>query len=90
MHGQARYQATTHLYALELWDYAGDGYVHRLIQNKAHEKLVELPSAALSTGAVPREGGLGPSQADALSAEKHEASGIEYPYLLKTQLHSQC
>ncbi|KAH9479491.1 RING finger protein ETP1-like protein [Psilocybe cubensis] len=93
-HAQAHYQATTHLYALELetqrvWDYAGDGYVHRLIQNKADGKLVELPSAASSVAATPREGGLGPSQADALSAEKIEAIGIEYSYLLTSQLDSQ-
>ncbi|KAF4610749.1 hypothetical protein D9613_006890 [Agrocybe pediades] len=93
-HAQAHYQSTTHLYALELetqrvWDYAGDGYVHRLIQNKADGKLVELPSAAASISATPREGGLGPSQADALSAEKIEAIGIEYSYLLTSQLDSQ-
>jgi len=63
--------------------------VHRLIQNKADGKLVELPSAASSMGVTPREGGLGPSQADALSAEKIEAIGIEYSYLLTTQLDSQ-
>ena len=93
-HAQAHYQNTTHLYALELetqrvWDYAGDGYVHRLIQNKADGKLVELPSAASSMGVTPREGGLGPSQADAISAEKMEAIGIEYSYLLTSQLDSQ-
>ena len=38
------------MYALELetqrvWDYAGDGYVHRLIQNTIDGKLVELPGA---------------------------------------------
>ncbi|PPQ62858.1 hypothetical protein CVT24_006256 [Panaeolus cyanescens] len=93
-HAQAHYQSTTHLYALELetqrvWDYAGDGYVHRLIQNKSDGKLVELPSAASSMGAPPREGGLGPSPADALSAEKIEAIGIEYSYLLTSQLDSQ-
>jgi BRCA1-associated protein len=93
-HAQAHYQATTHLYALELetqrvWDYAGDGYVHRLIQNKADGKLVELPSAASSMGVPPRDGGLGPSPADALSAEKIEAIGIEYSYLLTSQLDSQ-
>ncbi|KAG9223726.1 hypothetical protein CCMSSC00406_0004933 [Pleurotus cornucopiae] len=93
-HAQAHYQETTHLYALELetqrvWDYAGDGYVHRLIQNKADGKLVELPSASASMGASPREGGLGPSAADALSAEKIEAIGIEYSYLLTSQLDSQ-
>lgn len=93
-HAQAHYQATTHLYALELetqrvWDYAGDGYVHRLIQNKSDGKLVELPSAASSINTTAREGGLGPSQADALTAEKIEAIGIEYSYLLTSQLDSQ-
>ncbi|KAH7890706.1 hypothetical protein F5I97DRAFT_1974117 [Phlebopus sp. FC_14] len=94
-HAHAHYESTTHLYALELetqrvWDYAGDGYVHRLIQNKADGKLVELPSAASSMGTNSREdGALGPSHADTLSAEKIEAIGIEYSYLLTSQLDSQ-
>jgi len=94
-HAHGHYQATTHLYALELetqrvWDYAGDGYVHRLIQNKADGKLVELPSAASSVpGGAREEARSGPSQADALSAEKIEAIGIEYSYLLTSQLDSQ-
>lgn len=38
---------SNHLYSLELetarvWDYVHDGYVHRLIQNRADGKLVEL------------------------------------------------
>ncbi|KAF9258913.1 zf-UBP-domain-containing protein [Marasmius fiardii PR-910] len=98
-HAESHYQKTTHLYALELetqrvWDYAGDGYVHRLIQNRADGKLVELPSAAAATSSstnTGREGpgGLGPSEADALTAEKIEAIGIEYSYLLTSQLDSQ-
>ena len=94
-HAQAHYERTTHLYALELetqrvWDYAGDGYVHRLIQNKADGKLVELPSAsAMTMGASGRSDGGGPSAADALNAEKIEAIGIEYSYLLTSQLDSQ-
>jgi BRCA1-associated protein len=94
-HAHAHYEKTTHLYALELetqrvWDYASDGYVHRLIQNKADGKLVELPSAASSMGTNSRDDGtLGPSHADALSAEKIEAIGIEYSYLLTSQLDSQ-
>ncbi|TCD71864.1 hypothetical protein EIP91_003207 [Steccherinum ochraceum] len=96
-HAQAHYERTTHLYALELetqrvWDYAGDGYVHRLIQNKADGKLVELPSAASSmtmAGSARGGDGGGPSAADALSAEKIEAIGIEYSYLLTSQLDSQ-
>jgi BRCA1-associated protein len=69
------------VYALELetqrvWDYAGDGYVHRLIRNRTDGKLVELPSASMGTA----EGGdgRGPSEKDALGAEKIEAIGIEY------------
>ncbi|KAF7309649.1 hypothetical protein MIND_00336000 [Mycena indigotica] len=95
-HAQSHYQSTTHLYALELetqrvWDYAGDGYVHRLIQNKADGKLVELPNASSSMGTTQRDadGSLGPGPADALSAEKIEAIGIEYSYLLTSQLDSQ-
>ncbi|EIW58742.1 zf-UBP-domain-containing protein [Trametes versicolor FP-101664 SS1] len=95
-HAHAHYAATTHLYALELetqrvWDYAGDGYVHRLIQNKADGKLVELPSAAAGVGARSDGGvgGGGPTAADALTAEKIEAIGIEYSYLLTSQLDSQ-
>ncbi|KAI0666757.1 zf-UBP-domain-containing protein [Trametes maxima] len=94
-HAHAHYSATTHLYALELetqrvWDYAGDGYVHRLIQNKADGKLVELPSAAVrSDGGGGGGGGGGPTAADALTAEKIEAIGIEYSYLLTSQLDSQ-
>ncbi|KAH9951175.1 zf-UBP-domain-containing protein [Amylocystis lapponica] len=95
-HAHAHYTHTTHLYALELetqrvWDYAGDGYVHRLIQNKADGKLVELPSAAGAVGRADPDGAArpGPSAADALTAEKVEAIGIEYSYLLTSQLDSQ-
>ncbi|KAH9034662.1 BRCA1-associated protein 2-domain-containing protein [Lactarius hengduanensis] len=91
-HAHAHYERTTHLYALELetqrvWDYAGDGYVHRLIQNVADGKLVELPSASMRTGDDTGAGG--PSTSDSLTAEKIEAIGIEYSYLLTSQLDSQ-
>lgn len=94
-HAHGHYVQTTHLYALELetqrvWDYAGDGYVHRLIQNKADGKLVELPSAASTVGPQGSRGDhRGPSLEDALGAEKIEAIGIEYSYLLTSQLDSQ-
>ena len=63
--------------------------MHRLIQNKADGKLVELPSAASAIGVNARDDGVGPSHADALTAEKIEAIGIEYSYLLTSQLDSQ-
>ncbi|KAH9166318.1 BRCA1-associated protein 2-domain-containing protein [Lactarius sanguifluus] len=64
-----------------VWDYAGDGYVHRLIQNVADGKLVELPSASMRTGRRHRRG--------RTQHEKIEAIGIEYSYLLTSQLDSQ-
>lgn len=70
-----------------MWDYAGDGYVHRLIQNRADGKLVELPSASGTRRVASGSGG--PSDADALAAEKFEAIGIEYSYLLTSQLDAQ-
>lgn len=32
-----------------VWDYVNDGYIHRLIQNRADGKLVELPTSSQST-----------------------------------------
>lgn len=42
------FHETNHTYAMEIesqrvWDYIGDGYVHRLIQSKTDGKVVELP-----------------------------------------------
>lgn len=47
-HARKHFESTKHAYALDpesqrVWDYAGDGYVHRLIQNLVDGKLVELP-----------------------------------------------
>ncbi|XP_023222080.1 BRCA1-associated protein-like [Centruroides sculpturatus] len=46
-HAYKHYLETQHTYAMQLgnnrvWDYAGDNYVHRLVQNKTDGKLVEL------------------------------------------------
>ncbi|SPO28425.1 uncharacterized protein UTRI_04822 [Ustilago trichophora] len=135
-HAQRHFSETGHLYSLELetqrvWDYAGDGYVHRLIQNKADGKLVELPSASSAT-ATPERSRTLPASASYASAmstsgtkhsgppadfgrdahhrqdsetpehpdvgrasssrpadEKLEAIGLEYSYLLTSQLESQ-
>ena len=60
--------------------------MHRLIRNKADGKLVELPSF----GAGGDDGeGRGPGRADVIGGEKIEAIGIEYSYLLTSQLDSQ-
>lgn len=75
-----------------VWDYAGDGYVHRLIQNKSDGKLVELdaPTRGEVEGGerryVGQEGGGG---GGGVGADKMEAMGLEYSYLLMSQLESQ-
>ncbi|KAL9097126.1 MAG: hypothetical protein Q9165_000552 [Trypethelium subeluteriae] len=94
-HAFAHYEATSHSYAMDVvtqhvWDYAGDGYVHRLIQNKSDGKLVDLP-AALSSMNVSSN----PNSAytaigvDSISREKFENMSTEYTYLLTSQLDSQ-
>ena len=87
-HAFDHHLSTNHLFALELetqrvWDYAGDIYVHRLIQTKSDGKLVEFPPLA-SSGAYYRNTGN-----DDVSNEKLDAMGMEYTYLLTSQLESQ-
>lgn len=50
-HAATHYRDTNHTYALQLgtdrvWDYAGDNFVHRLLQSKTDGKLVEARSPA--------------------------------------------
>jgi len=90
-HAFAHYKATKHTYAMDVvsqhvWDYAGDGYVHRLIQNKADGKLVDLPASTQQTS-----GGAGMTgyANDSVPREKLDNMGMEYAYLLTSQLESQ-
>ncbi|XP_055610111.1 BRCA1-associated protein-like [Uranotaenia lowii] len=48
-HAASHYRTTNHTYALQLgtnrvWDYAGDNFVHRLLQSKSDGKLVATQS----------------------------------------------
>ncbi|KAI9142451.1 BRCA1-associated protein 2-domain-containing protein [Paraphysoderma sedebokerense] len=84
-HAYQHYLETSHLYALELqtqrvWDYAGDGYVHRLIQNKADGKLVELPG--------PRSHNSNDAD-NRIPQDKLDSITLEFSYLLTTQLETQ-
>jgi len=88
-----------------VWDYHGDGYVHRLIASKTHGHLVELTHPG-------RGGGRGRGGADALAeseacggaggdaeeedglgeamlSSKLDSVGLEYNQLLASQLESQ-
>lgn len=80
-HAYKHFQETQHTYAMQLgnnrvWDYAGDNYVHRLVQNKTDGKLVELDERALVGSKMEHD-------------EKIDSIQLEYTYLLTSQLESQ-
>jgi BRCA1-associated protein len=84
-HAKEHWKDSAHCFALEIatqyvWDYAGDAWVHRLIQTKGDGKLVELPSSTSPDA---------PGTADMVPRAKLEAIGIEYGQLLSSQLESQ-
>lgn len=61
-HAYDHFMETNHLYALEIetqrvWDYLGDGYVHRLIQNTVDGAIVELPSRNETNSVTPQDAG---------------------------------
>lgn len=77
-HAYDHFSETQHTYAMQLtdnqvWDYAGDNYVHRLLANKTDGKPVEVEGA----------------DAYRQAEEKVEAVQLEYTYLLTQQLESQ-
>ncbi|XP_072934689.1 BRCA1-associated protein isoform X2 [Epargyreus clarus] len=78
-HAAQHFLASNHTYALQLgsnrvWDYAGDNFVHRLVQNKADGKLVAAEGAAGEA---------------ACGADKLDAAQLEFTYMLTQQLDSQ-
>lgn len=87
-HAFAHYENTSHCYAMDIttqhvWDYAGDGYVHRLIQNKPDSKLIDLPARRHPNAAFRTEA------EDSVPREKMENMANEYTYLLTSQLDGQ-
>ncbi|VDM41021.1 unnamed protein product [Toxocara canis] len=80
-HAYRHFEATSHTFTLQIggervWDYAGDNYVHRLIQNASDGKMVEFQ----------RDGA---NQTDVNGDEKMEAIQLEYTCLLTNQLEKQ-
>ncbi|KAK5467929.1 hypothetical protein LTS15_000902 [Exophiala xenobiotica] len=87
-HAYAHFEESGHTFSMDLeskrvWDYAGDAYVHRIIQDAAKpgEKLVELPGRRREPTAL--EG-----QEDVEMA-KMDNIALEYTHLLTSQLESQ-
>lgn len=92
-HAFFHYQQTSHSFAMDLstqrvWDYATDAYVHRLVQDKADGKLMELPANAPDTHGSTDEGDAW-DQEDYVPREKLDNIGREYTHLLTSQLESQ-
>lgn len=85
-HARAHFEDTSHSFAMDIstqhiWDYTGDEYVHRLIQNKADGQLVELPSAVSGRPS----GGV----EDEYPKDKMENMSLEYASMLTSQLDNQ-
>jgi BRCA1-associated protein len=94
-HAGQHYDETLHAYALDtetqhVWDFAGQGYVHRLLQNKEDGKLVEVNDPNNTTS---QERSLTPGLSDAQEGEvvhrKLEGFASQYYTLLKSQLEQQ-
>lgn len=79
-HASSHFLETGHTFAMQVgrnrvWDYVGDNFVHRLVQNKEDGKMVEVPSDSRS-----KQEEFG---------DKLEGVELEYTYLLTSQLQSQ-
>lgn len=91
-HAFSHYEQSSHCFAMDLstqrvWDYARDGYVHRIAQDKVDGKLVELPSTPTQQN---HETPFSDHDFDDfVPREKLEKIGREYTHLLTTQLDSQ-
>lgn len=91
-HAFGHFELTQHTYTMDLkrqhvWDYVGDNYVHRLIQNKGDGKLVELRGEGVGTFDLENYDE-NSSKIDT-THEKIDSMELEYTYLLTSQLESQ-
>jgi BRCA1-associated protein len=88
-HAYDHYEETGHCYAMnigqqQIWDYAGDGYVHRLIQNKPDSKPIDMPSKRRHENEAFRA-----EPPDSVPIEKIDNLTTEYTALLTSQLENQ-
>lgn len=99
-HAIKHYEDTSHCFAMDMqtqrvWDYAGDNYVHRLVQNEVDGKLVEV-EADRSTSGDPsdsaRQSGSSAPDKDSNTAAnfmRNKEYHLEYVQVLVSQLESQ-
>jgi BRCA1-associated protein len=93
-HAGQHYTETLHAYALDtqnqhVYDFAGQGYVHRLVQNKEDGKLVEINDPYSSSQERSMTPGLSDAQEGEVVHRKLEGFASQYYTLLKSQLEQQ-
>lgn len=93
-HARQHYDETLHAYALDtesqhVWDFAGQGYVHRLLQNKDDGKLVEVSDPSNTSAERSLTPGLSDTQEEQVVHRKLEGFASQYYTLLKSQLEQQ-
>lgn len=99
-HAIQHYDSTSHCFAMDMrtqrvWDYAGDNYVHRLVQNEVDGKLVEVeaegPSSSSRRNPVTSSSGESNDKDNILAANfmRNKEYHLEYVQVLISQLESQ-
>jgi len=88
-HAYNHFMETQHCYSMQLgntrvWDYVGDNFVHRLLQNNADGKLVEVEGRSTNNSRPSYNKGENMEH-----EEKLDSVQLEYLYLLQNQLASQ-
>ena len=88
-HAFSHYEQSQHCFAMDMttqrvWDYATDGYVHRIVQNQTDGKFVEFTPTSTQTP-QPHDDDFD----DYVPREKMDNVGLEYTHLLTSQLDSQ-
>lgn len=92
-HAAGHWRESGHCYALQLgshrvWDYKGDNFVHRLLQNKTDGKLVsvgEERGRGEQDGDVPTD----MTGRSLINDDKVDSVQLEFTYLLTSQLDTQ-
>ncbi len=94
-HIKGHYLLNLHAYALDIdtqqvWDFVGDGFVHRLVHNGADGKMVEVPDPGCSSAERPsRPYELSDIQEERFVNGHLEGLACQYSALLMSQLEQQ-
>lgn len=102
-HSRNHYLATLHAYAIEVqtqqvWDYVGDGYVHRLLYHPYSAggesggeggKIVEVPDPNTNSNQRPRHAPMPEAMEEEMVHRKLENWAEQYTVLLSTGLQEQ-